>query len=230
MLLGEDLDERVGIRDGGRFIADHHHDVLGSAGETQHHVRDACRGIHQQDVDLGLHLAEGADKLGVLHRRELDHGLGARGRRHYHHAVRAFDYDVVDGAFARQYMGEVAMHPQPQHDVHVGEAKVGVQHHHPFALCGHGSRHVQGYVGLADAPLATRHGDHFYSIVLTHFAQTTRLIHIHVTHKTPNLRPRQSLCPRNRVLLFPAPASPWQLRRAAPHWRPEYLPEPFVHQ
>ncbi len=122
------------------------------------------------------------------------------------------------------------MNPQPQHDVDVGQTQVGIQHHHPLALGGHGSGHVQGHVGLAHATFTTGNGDYFYSIVLTHFAQTTRLIHIHVTHKTPNLRPRQSLRPRNRAPLFLAPASPWQPRRAAPHWQPEYLPEPFVRQ
>src|SRR5690606_12791744 len=52
MVPAEQLDQGVGVADGGGLVADHHYHLLGGAHETDHGVADAGGGIDQQYVQL----------------------------------------------------------------------------------------------------------------------------------------------------------------------------------
>ena len=164
MVAIEQFDQRVGVGDRGRLIADHHKDLLRSTHEADHRIANTGRGVDHQHVKIFADVTERLDQPGVLHRREADHALRTGCCRHDAHAARPLQQDVTQIAFTRDDIGQGALGRQAQQNVDVGQAKVGVHQHDPTAEIGQGHGQIDRHIGLADATLAASHRNHLYGM------------------------------------------------------------------
>lgn len=72
----------------------------------------------------------------MLRGRQMHHALRAGGRRDDAHTARPLQQYVTQLAAAFDHVGEGALGREPQQNVDIGQAQVGVQQHHPAAELG----------------------------------------------------------------------------------------------
>jgi len=152
MLAAQHLDQRIGIGDGSGLVADHHDDMMGRLRERRDAVAQSRRGIHHQDFDPVIEIAERADDSGVLRLRQIRHPLHAGRGRHDLQAMRSGDDGILQRAFALDHMAHVKPRVKPQNDVDVGQPQVGIEQHDLSALRGDRYREVGGHRGLEGDP------------------------------------------------------------------------------
>ena len=160
---GEDLHERVGVGERGRLGRDHDQRVGGGRREVEDVGRDAGRRVHQQDVERVLEAVDLGEQAELLVRAEARQLLEAARGRDDADARRPVDDDVLEPPFAADHVAQAERGREPEEHVEVGEPEVGVEHADPESPARQGHRQIGGEVGLADAALAARDGDHVRS-------------------------------------------------------------------
>src|SRR5690554_5821666 len=155
MVPAEQLDQGVGVGDGGGLVADHHYHLLGGAHETDHGVADAGGGIDQQYVQLVTDVAEGLDQPGMLPRPQVDHLSCARGRRYDADASWAVDHDFAQRTGAGEHIGQGRLGSQTQLHIDIGQSEVCIHQYNAASQLGQCQGKVDRHVGLANAALAS---------------------------------------------------------------------------
>ena len=159
-LLRQHLHHRVGVHQRGRLGADDQQRFLGGAHEEQHVVADAGARIDQHQVEHVLDPVQRRAQPQLLLLVQAGQRLHARAARQDLHPVRALDQHVLDRhAMPSSSDADVVLGLEPEDDLHVGQAQVGVDDQHALAGPGRQHRQVGGHVGLAHAALAAGHRD-----------------------------------------------------------------------
>jgi hypothetical protein len=168
----QQLHQRVGVGDRRRFVAHHHQALLGGTHETQHRIRDAGRGVDQQHVHPGTDRAEGVDQPGVLEAARARPSTACRRMPDDADAAGPVEHDVLEAAFTGEHVGEVALGPQAQQHVHVGQPEVGIEQCTTRRPCAASAiLEVDGDAGLADTALAAGDGDDLDRVKTVHPAK-----------------------------------------------------------
>ena len=159
MVAIEKLDDRVGVRERCRLVADHDQHLMGRPGEADHRIRDPRCGIDDERVEVHAQVTERLDEPRMLGLRQSGHLLDARGAGNDPDSTGALHHDLRLLALAADNVREVVGRVQAEHHVAVGEAEIGVEQHDAPLELGQRDGEVDRDIGLADPALAAGDGD-----------------------------------------------------------------------